>query len=175
MAGNAGLKFKNNSLSENNKVFDGNTNQSITLGELAQRRATEQIQRFQNNSSSVTDSLREFKEENRRILLSKLQGLLNMEYDEDYLEPSQYVIKKAAEFLFEANSNLAYEMPMPTFVVADGEGGVRIEWKMNNKHLRLVYSIQRNYLYLEHNSVPEGIENFNIKQLIESLRWLNQI
>jgi len=167
MAANSRLvKFRNNSLPENYRVYDGSTGQSITLEELAQRRAAEQIQRFQSNSSS---------EINWRIILSKLQNLFNVEYDEDFLEPSQYAIKKVAEFLFEANSNLAYEMPMPTFVVADGEGGVRIEWKMNNKHLRLVYSIQRNYLYLEHNSVPEGIENFNIKQLIESLRWLNQI
>jgi hypothetical protein len=175
MTANAGLVFRNNSLPENYRVFDGNSGQSITLEELAQSRAAEQVEKFQSSSLSITNSLRELKEENWRVLISKLQGLFNVEYDEDFLEPSQYVIKKVAEFLFEANSNLGYEMPLPTFVVPDGEGGVRIEWKMNNKHLRLVYSIQRNYLYFEHNSVPEGIENFNIKQLIESLRWLNQI
>lgn len=166
MTGNAGLVFKNNPLPENYKVYDSITGQSIELEELARRRAEEQIQKFQNNSSS---------EVNWRILLSKLQGLFNVEYDEDYLEPSQDIIKKIAELLFEANSNLVFEMPQPTFIVPDGEGGVRIEWKLNNKHLRLVYSTHRNYLYLECNSVPEAVENFTIKQFIESLRWLNQI
>jgi hypothetical protein len=175
MTARAGLKFKNNSLSENYRVFDGNLGQSITLEELAKSRAAEQVQKFQSNSSSITNSLRELKEETWRVLINKLQGLLNVEYDEDFLEPSQYVFKKVAEFLFEANSNLAYEMPLPTFVVPDGEGGIRVEWKINDKQLRLVYSTQRNYLYLEYNSAPEGIENFNIRQLIESLRWLNQI
>lgn len=175
MTANAGLVFRNNSLSENYRVFDGNSGQSITLEELAQSRVAEQVQKFQSSSSSITNSLRELKEENWRVLIGKLQCLFNIEYDEDFLEPSQYVLKKVAKFLFEANSNLEYEMPLPTFVVSDGEGGIRIEWKMNNKHLRLVYSTQRNYLYLEYNSVPEGIENFKIGQLIESLRWLNQI
>jgi hypothetical protein len=174
MAGNAGLKFKNNSLSENNKVFDGNTDQSITLGELAQRRAMEQSQRFQNNSSSVTDSLRELKEENQRILLSKLQGLLNMEYDEDYLEPSQYILKQIAELLYSANNNLGYEMTLPKFLVPDGEGGIRIEWRMNDKYLHLVYSEKRNYLYFQENSEGNGIKDFSANQLIEKLRWLNQ-
>jgi hypothetical protein len=175
MTGNAGLVFKNNPLPENCKVFDGNTGQSITLEELARMRAAEQVEKFQNNSSSFTDSLRELSEENWRILLSKLQAVSNVEYDEDFLEPSQDIIKKVAEFMFEANSNLVYEMPLPTFIVPDGEGGVRVEWKLNNKHLRLVYSTQRNYLYLEYNSVSKGIENFDVTQLIESLRWINQI
>lgn len=175
MTANAGLVFKNNSLPENYRVFDGNSGRSITLEELAQSRVAEQTQKFRSNSSSITNSLRELREENWRVLMSKLQDLFNLEYDEDFLEPSQHILKKVAEFLFEANSNLVSEMPLPTFLIPDGEGGIRIEWKINNKHLRMVYAMRRNYLYLEYNDIPEGIENFNTEQLIEKLRWLNQI
>jgi len=174
MAGNARLVFKNNPLLKNHKVFDGNTEQSITLEELAQLRAAEQVQKFQSISLSVTDSVRELKEENWRILLSKLQCLLNLEYDEDYLEPSQYILKQIAELLYSANNNLGYEMTLPKFLVPDGEGGIRIEWRMNDKYLHLVYSEKRNYLYFQENSEGNGIKDFSANQLIEKLRWLNQ-
>ena len=172
MTANAGLIFKNNPLSENRRFFDGNTGQSITLEELAERRRVEQIQKFQGNFSVPITALRE---ENWLNMLGKLRNLFDVEYDEDFLEPSQHILKRVAELLFEANSFFVNEMSLPIFVVPDGEGGIRVEWKLNNKHLRMVCSPHRNYLYLENTSVPQGLENFNIKQLIESLRWLNQI
>lgn len=176
MARNAGLVFKSNPLPENYKVFDGNLGQSITLEELAQSRAAEQSKKFQSSSSlPITRYLRERKEENWSDICVKLKNLFNAEYDEDFLEPSQTILKKVVGFLFDANCDFTSGMPLPTFVVADGEGGIKIEWKINEKHLRLLYSTRRNYLYLEHNSDIKGIENFDVTQLIESLRWLNQI
>ncbi len=167
MAVNSGLvKFRNNSLPENYKVYDGSTGQSITLEELAERRAIEQIQKFQSNSSS---------EVNWRIILSKLQDLFNVEYDEDYLEPSQNVIKQIAELLYIANTNLGYEMTLPKFIAPDGEGGVRIEWRLNDKHLRLVLSEKRTYIYFEENHKGDVTPKSGATQLIEKLRWLNQI
>jgi len=80
MTANSGLVFRNNSLPENYRVFDGNSGQSITLEELAQSRAAEQVQKFQSSSLSITNSLRELKEENWQVLISKLQGLFNVEY-----------------------------------------------------------------------------------------------
>lgn len=174
MERDAGLLFKNNSLPENYKVFDGNSGQSITLKELAQSRAAEQFQKFQSSSSSVTNSLRELKEENWRILSSKLQGLFNVEYDEDYLEPSQNIIRQIAELLYIANTNLGYEMTLPKFVAPDGEGGIRIEWRLNDKHLRLVLSEKRTYIYFEENHKGDVTPKFGATQLIEKLRWLNQ-
>ncbi|MGI9056811.1 MAG: hypothetical protein ACR2F2_13535 [Pyrinomonadaceae bacterium] len=176
MTRNAGLIFKSNPLPENYMVFDGNSGQSITLEELARSRAAEDVQRFQSSSSMpITNYLRERKKENWNLICNKLTNLFNDEYDEDFLEPSQDIFKKIVGFLFEANRDFTSGMPLPTFVVADGEGGIKIEWKLNDKHLRLLYSIRRNYLYMEHNSKPTGIENFSVSQLIESLRWLNQI
>lgn len=176
MTGKAGLVFKNNSLSENHKFFDGSSGQSITLEELAEKRVAEDAQRFQRNSSvPITDYLRERKKENWNLIYNRLTNLFNDEYDEDFLEPSQNICNKMVGFLFEANCDFTSGMPLPTFVVADGEGGIKIEWKLNDKHLRLLYSIRRNYLYTEYNSEAKGIENFDVKQLIESLRWLNQI
>jgi hypothetical protein len=165
MIGKAELEFKNNSSLENHVVFDGVTGQSIKLKELAYRRSEKQIQKFQSNSSS---------EVNWGVLLSKLQDLLNVEYDEDFLEPSQYILKQIAELLYSANNNLGYEMTLPKFLVPDGEGGIRIEWRMNDKYLHLVYSEKRNYLYFQENSEGNGIKDFSANQLIEKLRWLNQ-
>lgn len=174
MTRNAGLVFKSNPLPENYMVFDGNSGQSITLRKLTESRAIEQIQKFP-RKASLPDYLRGRKEENWNLIRNKLTDLFNDEYDEDFLEPSQSILRKLIGFLFEANRDFTSEMPSPTFVVADGEGGIKIEWKLNDKHLRLLYSTRRNYLYTEYNSEAKGIENFDVKQLIESLRWLNQI
>lgn len=174
MTGSAALKFKSNVLPEDYKAFDGNSGQSITLEELAESRAAEQAQKFQ-ASSSFTDFLRERKEESWRIIIGKLRDLFGVDYDEDFLEPSQDILKTVAEFLFNANSAFTFGMPVPTFIVPDGDGGIKIEWRADDKHLRLSYSTRRNYLYLEPNTDVSGIENFNLTELIESLKWLNQI
>lgn len=166
MTANAGLIFKNNPLSENSKFFDGNTGQSVTLEELAERRRVEQIQKFQENSSS---------EINWQIISSKLDDLLNDDdYDEDCLAPTKRIFDSVEKLLFEINNFLGYEMSIPNFIIPDGEGGIRIEWRLNNKHLRLVLSGKQTYLYFEQNHKGHILPQFNEIQLIEKLRWLNE-
>ncbi|MCA1623224.1 MAG: hypothetical protein LC768_17180 [Acidobacteria bacterium] len=167
MTSNAGFKF-NNSLSGNSIVTDFDTGQSVTLEELAHRTAEREIQR---KVISLNESLRD---ENWRIIESKLDTLLDEEYDEDFLPPTDFAFSSVKKLLLSINNFLGYEMSIPAFIVPDGEGGVRIEWKVNNKHLRLALSEKRMYLYFEHNSKYNGIPDFNAEQLVEKLRWLNQ-
>ncbi len=167
MTNNAGFRL-NNSLSENTIVFDFDTGQSITLDELANRKAERE---FKRKASSFNDSLRK---ENWLAIEGKLDALLDEEYDEDFLAPTKFIFEATEKLLSGINNFLGYEMPVPTFILPDGEGGIRIEWKLNNKHLRLVLSEKRMYLYFEHKSKYDGIPNFKIEQLIEKLRWLNQ-
>ncbi len=167
MTSNTGFRF-NNSLSGNSIVTDFDTGQSVTLDELARRKAEREIKR---EASSFNDSLRE---ENWLVIKSKLEALLDEEYDEDFLAPTKFIFEAVEKLLSSINNFLGYEMPMPTFIVPDGEGGIRIEWKLNDKHLRIVLSEKRMYLYFEHNSKYDGIPNFKAERLIEKLRWLNQ-
>ncbi|MEP7037611.1 MAG: hypothetical protein ABI891_04650 [Acidobacteriota bacterium] len=167
MAGNASFKFKNQTVPEDHIVFDGNTGQAITLTELINRRTENQNQI---KSKPVSDSLRE---KNRRVITSRLDALLEEDYDEDFLPPSPPVFDSVKKLLLAVTDSLGYEMSIPTFFIPDGEGGVRIEWKVNDKHLRLLKSEKRLYLYFEDNAHYDGIENFNPGQLVEKLRWLN--
>lgn len=167
MTSNAGFRFSN-SLSGNPIVTDFDTGQSVTLDELGRRKAERE---FQRKVSSVNDSIRE---ENWLVVESKLDALLDEEYDEDFLAPTKFIFEAVEKLLSSVNNFLGYEMPVPTFIVPDGEGGIRIEWKLNNKHLRLALSEKQMYLYFEHSSKYNGIQDFNAEQLVEKLRWLNQ-
>ena len=167
MTSNTGFRF-NNSLSGNPIVFDFDTGQSVTLGELAHRKVERE---FKRKASSFNDSLRE---ENWFVIESKLDALLDEEYGENFLAPTEFIFETVEKLLSSINNFLGYEMPIPTFIVPDGEGGIRIEWKLNNKHLRLALSEKRMYLYFEHNSQYDGVPNFKVEQLIGKLRWLNQ-
>lgn len=169
MAGNAGFKFKNYPLPENHVVFDGDKGQSVTLEELIHRRTEKQNQI--SSSLTVSDS---FRERNRQIIESKLQALFNEDYDEDLLAPSNIVFASVKTILLKVNDFLGYEMIVPSFIIPDGEGGIKIEWRSNSKHLRILLSERKIYLYFEHNSEYDGITNFSAEQLIEKLRWLNQ-
>lgn len=169
MIGNAGFKFKNYPLPENHMVFDGDTGQSVTLEELVSRRTEKQNQI--SFSLTISDS---FRERNRQIIESKLEALLNEDYDEDFLAPTDVVFASVKKILLKVNDFLGYEMTVPNFIIPDGEGGIKIEWRLNSKHLRILLSEKKIYLYFEHNSEYNGITNFSAEQLIEKLRWLNQ-
>lgn len=168
MTGNAGFKFSNRGLSENQVVFDGATGQTVTLEELIRRRTEDQNKL---KSVPVSDSLRE---SNRQIIESKLNRLFDEDFDEDFLPPTDEIFKAIKEVLISVNDFLGYEMTIPSFIVADGEGGIRIEWKSNDKQLRLVMSQKILYLYFEDSGSYDGITNFNAEQLVEKLRWLNR-
>lgn len=168
MTGNAGFKFSNRGLSENQIVFDGATGQTITLEELIRRRTEDQNKL---KSVPVSDSLRE---SNRQIIENKLNKLFDEDFDEDLLPPTDEIFRVVKKILIGVNDFLGYEMPLPSFIVPDGEGGIRIEWKLNAKQLRLVVSQKKLYLYFEENGSYNGISNFKAEQLIEKLRWLNK-
>ena len=167
MTSNAGFKFSN-SLSGNPIVTDFDTGQSVTLDELGRRKAERE---FQRKASSVNDSIRE---ENWLVIESKLDALLDEEYDEDFLAPTDSVLERVKKLLSGINKFFGYEMPMPSFIIPDREGGVRIEWKLNSKHLRLVLSEKQTYLYFEQNYKGEVTPDFSTEQLVEKLKQLNQ-
>jgi hypothetical protein len=168
MTGNAGFKFNNRVVPENHIVFDGDTGQSVTLEELIRRRTENQTSV---KSTPVSDFL---PKSNWRIIESKLNKLFDEDYDEEFLPPTDEIFRSVKEILLKLNDFLSYEMTIPSFVIPDGEGGIRIEWKIDDKHLRLALSEKKLYLYFEHNGISNGIQNFSAEQLVEKLRWLNK-
>jgi hypothetical protein len=168
MTGNAGFKFSYSRLSDNHTVFDGVTGQTVTLEELKRRTAEDQNRI---KSKPVFDSLRE---SNWQNIEYKLNSLLSEDYDEDFFPPTDEIFTAVKGMLFKVNDFLGYEMTIPSFIVPDGEGGIRIEWKFNDKQLRLAISQKKHYLYFEDNGSYDGIPNFKPEQLVEKLRWLNK-
>lgn len=171
MTHNAIFKYERISLSDDFITFDGNAGKSVTLRGLVQNRAEKETERFYQKTTSISDSIRQ---ENWQILRNKFEDLLYEKYNEEFLAPTKIVFDNAVKLLHSINNFLSYEMPMPSFIVPDGEGGIRIEWKVENKHLRISLSEERFYLYFEHRSDYAVIEEFNAQELIEKLRWLNQ-
>lgn len=171
MTHNAIFKSESISLSDNFVTFDGNTGKSVTLRELVQDRAEKETQRFYHENTSISNSVRQ---ENWQILSNKFEEVLYEKYNEEFLAPTEFIFNSAVKLLHSINDFLGYEMLMPSFIVPDGEGGIRIEWKINNKHLRLSLSEEKVYMYFENDSEYDVIENFNAEELIEKLRWLNQ-
>ena len=165
------LKHETISLPDDLLLFDGDEGRSVTLGELAQRRSAAEANKFQKESRSISDLIRE---ENREMLNHKFEDLLNEEYDEEFLAPTEHILEGAIQLIYSINDYLGYEMPIPLFVIPDGEGGIRIEWQNMDKHLRLSLGEGRIYLYFEDNSQYDAVENFDAKQLVEKLKWLVQ-
>ncbi len=164
-------KLENISLPENLTAFDSATGKSVTLKELAQKRAEVESERFHREAISFSDSIRQ---ENWQIISDRFKDLLDEKYNEEFLAPADYAYSVSRRLLHIINDSLGYDMLIPVFIVPDGEGGIRVEWKNNDKHVRLSLSEQRVYMYFEHNSDYDVNEDFEIQELIEKLRWLNQ-
>ena len=168
MTKNAGFKFSNRILPEDHVAFDGATGQSVTLEEYINRGIEKQ------DSIQAKPVSKFIPESNWRIIDNKLNKLRDEDYNEEFLPPTEDIFKAVREILLGVNDLLGYEMSLPSFIIPDGEGGIRVEWKTGNKHLRLAISERKLYLYFEHNGIADGIQNFKAQQLIEKLRWLNK-
>lgn len=171
MTHNAVFKSGYANISINSLNFDGDTGQSVTLEELAKRREETEHQRFYQESTPISNSIRE---ENWNILANKFKEVLHEKYNEDFVAPTNHILEGAIKLLQSINDFLGYEMPVPRFIVPDGEGGIRVEWRNHNKHLRLSLSDERVYLYFEEAADYGVIEDFDAVELIERLKWLNQ-
>ena len=171
MIHSAVFKHRGISIAENTLTFDGDTGKSVTLRELVLKRAENEFGRYYEEDTSISDSI---SQENWQILKSKVEDLKYEKYDDEFLPPSNFAFEKIKYWLRYANNFFGYEMSIPSFIVPDGEGGIRIEWKNDRKHLRVSLSEERIYLYFEDGSDYDVIENFAAEQLIEKLRWLNQ-
>lgn len=166
MAGNAGLRFKLPRLSDDILMYDGFAGQTITLKESIERRLNAERGLTER---SVTDATREL---NSEAIRSKFDEVKTAEYDEDFLAPSQPSFQLARDLVLQVSRTLGFEMVIPDFVVPDGDGGIRVEWVVGNKHLRLVCSSRTNYLYFEQDSNPQMTEEPTALELINKIRRL---
>lgn len=94
----------------------------------------------------------EQKNDNIAVLLKELGRLLREEeYDEDFLKPTDYSIRKAVELALTNTSAINATASAPK-VSTDGFGGIRIEWRHGNKEVRTIIASntkQQSYIYYE--------------------------
>jgi hypothetical protein len=106
----------------------------------------------------------------------QLRDLLSDEtnFDSECLAPTERSIEATLSLL--ANAALELYAPLPEGVLyPDGDGGLRVDWKQDNRQLRLVIhraSPSQDYIYHQEGT-EYGLEtNVSARQVAGWARWL---
>ncbi len=94
--------------------------------------------------------------------------------DDQFINPTEQAFSLACLLIRTAYSEIKEKLPIP-YVIADGNGGLRLRWIWNNKELRLscnAISGEQSYIYHQQDQ-DYGVDySINADKLIYWLRWL---
>jgi hypothetical protein len=126
------------------------------------------------NATDASERLKqEFKELTR--LHSEISVLCSDdEYDDDFLRPTDYAVRKANLLLANVN-NIRLGIPTGGHVSTDGMGGIRIEWSVSEKNVRLVIAESlsgKSYIYHEAGPMYGIDRDISPESVSEWLDWL---
>jgi hypothetical protein len=115
------------------------------------------------------------------VTLKRLIALLDEEETDDYgiLQPSQPAFKRAMRFVVEAYESLGESFPRAS-VSTDEKGGIRLTWSKLEPECEVrlmcpMESHQEAYLYHELGETYAVEPNVTPPDLVQWLRWLNQV
>lgn len=104
-----------------------------------------------------------------------LMNLRQEEDEEDYIiKPSDHAFKTSLETISGAYMRLGAQFPRPS-VAPTGDGGVRFEWRANNRYLVMACPSQEgqeSYIYHEREGEYASVPQVSSESLTEWLRWL---
>ena len=107
-------------------------------------------------------------------ILTSLAELNEEHYDEDFLAPTFFAITSVINHLRTASRPLGDSLPIPN-IIADGDGGIRVEWRNAEKDLRLLHpasEVNQIKLYFQEGK-KYWIDNLTTDDdLVNGLRWL---
>jgi len=158
-------KLNSNNLS-NISVFDFHTETTVSLEELA----VKTFEREQNKFSSIEIN----QQENVQNFREKLFELTQDEYTEEFLAPTNFAYQSILKFLDSLSKSFNKRLPVPSFI-PDGEGGIRAEWEIQGRELRLVCPAKpdwKPYLYHEEGDSYDVEKDLKARTFIKWFSWL---
>lgn len=96
------------------------------------------------------------------------------EYDDEFLRPSAYAFDKS-NLLLTKVSHILSGLPGGGYVSTDGAGGIRIEWSVGEKNVRLIIAESqsgKSYIYHEAGSIYDVDRDISPKSVSKWLDWL---
>jgi len=119
----------------------------------------------------ITERLSIFKQ-----VYADLIALQREEDEDDYIyKPTNYAFGTAERLLLIAYLSVNSDIPRPA-ITPDGEGGLRLEWRVPDREVRLICPAQPHrqpYIYYEADDNYKVVENVEGKTLAFWLTWLN--
>lgn len=106
--------------------------------------------------------------------LERIDALLSEDYEPDEQPPKRLAVEWAKRFLEAGYSHLKERMPKANFITPDLDGGLRIEYKIANKHLRLLINPKQINLYWQDKDTKGEIATGQRVLFISKLVWLTQ-
>lgn len=158
-------KFNSKDLS-NVSTVDIYTGTTVSLEELTKK----VLEQEQNRFSSIEINQRE----NWQDFLIELVKLTQDEYDNEFLAPTDFAYQTVGKFLKGLSENFNRPLPIPNFI-PDGEGGIRAEWNIRGKEIRLVCPSKiewKPYIYFEEGEFYDVEKDINIRSLVKRFNWL---
>jgi hypothetical protein len=125
-------------------------------------------------ATAISDQLKWGSKELSRLHLELSHLYADDEYDEDFLRPTKSAIYKARLWLTKV-SRILSDLPMGSHVSTDGSGGVRIEWSVGEKNVRLVIAARpssKSYIYHEAGSEYGVDRSISPETISRWLKWL---
>lgn len=159
-------KLNSNDLS-NISTFDVNTGTIVSLEELSVRT----FEREQNRFSSIEIN----QQENSTNFRERLFELTQDKYDEEFLAPTNFAYQSILTFLDSLSKSFNKRLPVPSFI-PDGEGGIRAEWEILGRELRLVCPAKpdwKPYIYYEEGDSYDVKKDLKVGTFIKWFSWLS--
>lgn len=120
-------------------------------------------------------------EENKRktetdllVYLAKLDD--ESDYDEDFLKPTRSATDTTRNILLQAYRAATPDFSiMPKFITPDGDGGIRVQWRNEERELRLICSAGGTLkLYWQDGKIYD-LEEPTVTNLIARFEWLKDV
>lgn len=150
----------------NIKTTDFYTGNTVSFEQLALRT----LEREQNRFSSIEIN----QQENMQNFREKLFQLTQDEYDEEFLAPTNFAYQAILKFLDGLSNSFNRRLPVPCFI-PDGEGGIRAEWEIQGRELRLVCPAKpdwKPYLYHEEGNYYDAEKDLKVGTFVKWFSWL---
>ena len=142
------------------------TGTDVSFEELASRT----LKREQNRFASIEIN----QQENAANFRERLFELTHDEYDEEFLAPTEFAYQTMGKFLKRLSESFDRILPIPRFT-PDREGGIRAEWEIRGRELRLVCPAKsdwKSYLYHEEGDSYDAEKDLKIETFIKWFNWL---
>ncbi len=150
----------------NISTTDFHTGTDVSFEELVSRT----LEREQNRFSSIEIN----QQENSANFREGLFELTQDEYDGEFLAPTNFAYQSILKFLDSLSKFFSKRLPVPSFV-PDGEGGIRAEWEIQGRELRLVCPAKpdwKPYLYHEEGNSYDVEKDLKAGTFIKWFSWL---